>query len=225
MKTLAEIEKGLAERYDGPTFEKNGFTYIPWNESVKQANRVFGIGSYHIEVAEVRQEGEGYMARVRVTVSPSDSNPIVREGVGYNELSTARNAADTAVKGATSDALNRALKLFGDAFGLYLYDKAEVRPDSSQRTTAAPRSAGQSNDRGPSEKQMAVLNKNGYTAEQVAGMTFPQWKGVLDAIFGGQTPAIAPAAKQAAAKTAAPKAKPAKAATEEYDMEPDEIPF
>lgn len=139
------MEKGLAETYSGPTFDKNGFTYIPWNEAAKVANRVFGIDGYHVSVLRVEQLGPGYMAHVKVSVFPSDAAAFSREGIGYNELTgDSGRAHDTAVKGAASDALNRAFKLFGEAFGLALYDKAE-RGDAFSNSKASSQSANRPN--------------------------------------------------------------------------------
>lgn len=230
-KTLAAIEQGLAEVYSGPTYEKNGFTYIPWNEAAKVANRVFGIDGYAVDVLKVEHMGQGYMAHVRVTVFPTDGKPFYRDGIGYNELTGDNGRAhDTAIKGAPSDGFNRALKLFGEAFGLALYDKSETsstrsaqsgnsgnaRPNTQSTDTKAsvPPSTGQRvpNDKRPSEKQMAVLEKNGYSKQQVGGMSFSQWKSVIDDLFAKKTPAIAPAPK-------------AIEAVDNLNLQDDDIPF
>lgn len=190
-KTVEEIEKLLSERYDGPTLEKNGFTYIPWHAAAKVANRIFGIDGYDVVVHEVRREGAGFMACVVVNVSPSDGPSFSREGVGYNELSTRRDGAemvDTAIKGAVSDALNRALKLFGDAFGLYLYDKDDDAHTAAPKQAYAPRQTtdtvtvnnGGGKEFPPSAGQLKFLHSLGYDDSDIAGMSYKVWKPILD---------------------------------------------
>lgn len=199
-KTLAQMEDGLRETYSGPTFEKNGFTYIPWNEAVKVANRVFGIDGYNIEVVRVMELGEGYMAHVRVTVYPSDSKSFIREGIGYNELQgQGGRAHDTAVKGAASDGANRAFKLFGEAFGLALYDKAESAPSGQRPPTASYAGGSSGGDKRPSEKQLPFLLKAGFTQKQIDAMPFAEWKAALDAYFAQPKPSAAKAPAKAAA--------------------------
>ena len=41
-KTASEIESALAVTYDGPTKEKDGFTYIPATQSRRALDRIFG---------------------------------------------------------------------------------------------------------------------------------------------------------------------------------------
>jgi hypothetical protein len=194
----------LEERYDGPTEEKRGYTYIPWVESVNAANEVFGIESYDVEVRQVKREGEGYMAIVRVTVHPADGASFYRDGVGYNEVQTTAKGdemVDTAIKGAVSDALNRALKLFGKRFGLYLYEKAHATGSSAPTTSSKTGSSSGKVGKGarPSEKQLGVLTRAGFTEEQVEGMDFKDWKACVDAIFAKEDPPVAPAGKSKAA--------------------------
>lgn len=79
---------------------------------------VNGIKRDMIEVA--------YKAKVRVSVK-IDNELIVREGTGAgNGICAAKqqfDAYELAIKEAETDAKKRALKSFGDRFGLSLYDK------------------------------------------------------------------------------------------------------
>lgn len=159
-KTIAEIQQGLQAMYDGPIFEKNNFPYIPWNEAAKIANDVFGIDGYDVDVLETRPIGSaGYSATVKVTVYPTDSRSFYRVGIGFNELTGDNGRAhDTAVKGAASDALNRALKLFGTAFGLNLYDKSET-PTGTWKNHNKPAPTG--NAAAGAQKTVTVPNTEG----------------------------------------------------------------
>lgn len=68
----------------------------------------------------------GYQAKVRITVE-IDGVSVIREGYGAGNgqatISTPFDAYELAIKEAETDAKKRALKSFGDRFGLSLYDK------------------------------------------------------------------------------------------------------
>lgn len=208
MKTLAQVTELLSKPYNGPTQEKNGFTYIPWNESVKAANRVFGIDGYSMDTLRVWREGAGYAALVRVTVQTSDSQPFHRDGIGYNDVTTRRDGAemiDTAIKGAASDAANRAFKLFGEAFGLNLYDKAgghgssgsAARTDTATARPQAARPAREDDGEEPTAKQIEWLIKKNLATDEddaIAKFTKESAKAALDVAFkGGNAKPAAPA--------------------------------
>jgi hypothetical protein len=228
-KAVAQMQAALAKDYAGPTFEKDGRTYIPWNEAVKAANEVFGIDGYDITVKQVRREGDGYVAIVSVTAYPTDGRPIVREGVGYNdELQTkaGKPLTDMSIKGAASDALNRALKLFGSAFGLNLYDKEPAAQERSNggaasrgQSSGARSSNGSSKRSGPTEKQVEWLVKKGVveSEEEALEMTFEQAKAALDEVFNGGGNGKGNSAKAKAASTARRTGTP--------DDEDEELPF
>lgn len=173
MKTTTEVQEALKVAYSGPTKEKNGMTYIPWNYAVEAANALFDpdgwdsqIMEYHRETItnEEGKETNGYAATVRVTVFTSDGRPVTRDGLGFNEMQFTRNGEamiDPAIKGAASGAILRALVLFGSAFGLDLYHKdGTSAPHTSGGSTAAPAN-GSAPKYPASEKQQASLRKNG----------------------------------------------------------------
>lgn len=109
--------------------------YIEGWHAMAEANRIFGFGgwSYYIDDVSVVAQGErpigkdkkpgwgvSYIARVQVTVGD-----VIRQDVGSGhgydlDLGLAH---ESAIKEAVTDALKRALRSFGNPFGLALYDK------------------------------------------------------------------------------------------------------
>jgi hypothetical protein len=203
-ESLEALEAKLAERYDGPLSQREGaggklFTYIPWTETVRRLNAVFGAFGWDTHVVSVTFVDGVYTVAVELTVSgqfkqtrqrgdaldeyiDSESKTVV--GVGS---AVARGQSDdNASKAALSDAISRAAKLLGDQFGFFLYEKAEKTsgatnggyktPASSSASSAASGDLG----RRPSEKQAAILNKQGIAYES---MPFAEWKAALDAYF------------------------------------------
>lgn len=109
--------------------------YIQGWQAIEDANKTFGYGTWSCEtiynrevcridvkVGQAKADGYkvGYEAKVRITV-----NHIVREGTGLGS-GVARDLFDCielAAKEAETDAIKRALRSFGNIFGLALYDK------------------------------------------------------------------------------------------------------
>lgn len=203
--TLQIVLEGLQKRYDGVTREIDGNTYIPWNESVKQANAIFGSLGWSSEVREFKEvqvgESLGFRATVRVTVPVLRDVPGMdsyHDGVGYSEVGytkSGRPLTDTAVKAAESDGISRALKKFGDAFGLYLYEK-DATPVSSRGvdfnklrengTTTSSTTTATSNGNAPSAKQFEFIEKNfgAYlSADILNAISGAHAKQMLDALW------------------------------------------
>lgn len=114
-------------------------SYLETHDVIRMANAIFGIGKWGHEIVDLRQipgvtvtgrDGKvghqtGYVCIVRLIVQGC----IPVSGVGYGDAVEYRESApvtahELAAKEAESDALKRALKNFGDQFGLALYDKA-----------------------------------------------------------------------------------------------------
>lgn len=118
-------------------------SYIETHDAIRTANDIFGFGRWGHEVQELRligtapiqnREGKkgihvGYLCVVRLTVRVDEIPFPVTSGVGYGDATEYRQgfamvtAHELAAKEAESDALKRALKNYGDQFGLALYDK------------------------------------------------------------------------------------------------------
>ena len=141
------------------------FSYIEGHVAISEANRVFGFGGWGYElVADVTLReienvdpytGEvkrvrAYSAPVRVTVPGAPP----RTDVGFHAVTEeTAEGHETALKGAVTDGLKRALRSFGNRFGNGLYgeqqpagaaphpERVPVRADarSNQRPASSPR--------------------------------------------------------------------------------------
>lgn len=116
--------------------------YLEGWHVIAEANRIFGFDGWSYEaidtkcvaesarqIGKAKRDGWGvtYTSRVRVIVQG-----IVREdfGAGHGYDVDLGLAHESAIKEAVTDALKRALRTFGNPFGLALYDKsrANVEP-------------------------------------------------------------------------------------------------
>lgn len=111
--------------------------YIEGWHAIAEANRIFGFDGWSYAVVELSEchpprENKGnngttmavsYIARIRVT-----AGDVSREDVGFGSGFAAQlgDAYEGAVKEAVTDALKRALRTFGNVFGLALYDKSRA---------------------------------------------------------------------------------------------------
>jgi len=129
-----------------------GFDYVEGWHAIAEANRIFGHDGWDRETVEMKMLGEpeqdakqlwrvAYHCRVRITVRTEGRN-IVRDGSGYGSgiVRDLRDAHESAIKEAETDAMKRALMTFGNPFGLALYDKKQenVVDDSKPARPAAP---------------------------------------------------------------------------------------
>lgn len=134
--------------------------YLEGWHVIAEANRIFGFDGWAYETVDTKCVSEGprkigkaqkdgwgvtYTSRVRVTVKG-----IVREdfGAGHGYDVDLGLAHESAVKEAVTDALKRALRTFGNPFGLALYDKTRanvevVEQEHPPAKVAKPTSAAQ----------------------------------------------------------------------------------
>ena len=151
-KQLQELSEPLSQHVvKVRTQSGRALSYIEGWWAIHEANRIFGFGGWHQELAEVRcvsererkigrdkKDGWGvsYVAKVRVTV-----NGVIREGIGAGHGIDADlgQAHESAIKEAATDAMKRALMTFGNQFGLALYDKdqrnVEDRPPNLEQVS------------------------------------------------------------------------------------------
>ena len=111
--------------------------YIEGWHAIAEANRIFGHGSWSYTITTLSKDnlcegkdGKGnpqwqaaYTCIVRVVVGDA-----VREDVGFGSgfAKQVGDAIEGATKEAVTDALKRALRTFGNPFGLALYDKTRA---------------------------------------------------------------------------------------------------
>lgn len=115
-----------------------GYDYVEGWMAIAEANRIFGFDGWTRETLETQQLGDpelvganwrvAYRCRVRVTVFAGE-RAIVRDGSGYGSgiVKDVRDAHESAIKEAETDAMKRALMTFGNPFGLALYDKKQAQ--------------------------------------------------------------------------------------------------
>ena len=106
--------------------------YVDGLHCIREANRIFGHDGWSYRITRLEmvsrlttakpQVRVGYLATVEVTV-----DGVVREGsaVGSGMVApdSEADAHESAIKEAETDAMKRALRTFGNTFGLALYDK------------------------------------------------------------------------------------------------------
>ena len=229
LKTVEEIETALRDRARADEVlsrvdkgNRGKFTYIPWNETARMMNEVFGVfGWSTYKVSSVDDVERGvyiYDGSLIVRAMAGDEvieKQLTGRGVGIVSKGSLekgdREAHDTAAKGARSDFLSVAAKCLGEAFGIFLYDKgdpahtegyvaahagAAVQIATTHETSTAP----QVSKPAPtadgkiglaSEKQAAVMRKNGWNDAQIAELDYATLKAVMDGCFG-KSPKIDP---------------------------------
>ncbi len=126
------------------------FNYIEGHIAISEANRIFGFGGWGVELAgEVtlreienvdRATGEvtrtlAYSAPVRVTVPGAPP----RTDIGFHAMTDQTpDGHETAIKGAVTDGMKRALRSFGDRFGNSLYGEHPAALQSGSADSLAP---------------------------------------------------------------------------------------
>ena len=132
----AELRKPLDSRHVKPAkqYGPKG-DYIEGWFAIAEANRIFGEGAWSYEIADLRLVSERdreigpqkkpgfgvtYIARIVVTVGGVQREDV---GAGHGYDVDCGLAHESAIKEAVTDALKRALRTFGNPFGLALYDK------------------------------------------------------------------------------------------------------
>ena len=131
--------------------------YIEGWHAIAEANRIFGFGGWSYTIAmtqdslregvDSRQNPQWQAAYTCIcTVTVGD---VTRQDVGFGSgfAKQVGDAIEGATKEAATDALKRALRSFGNAFGLALYDKSRANvqaappPMISEATLAAIKQA------------------------------------------------------------------------------------
>lgn len=132
-------------------------SYLEGFDVIDTANRIFGYGNWNYAISTLEQVSResnhnqniviGYKAIVIVKISNSQhTQHISREDVGFGTgiAKTLCDAHEGASKEAVTDALKRALRSFGNQFGLSLYDKTKNH-QTTQPHTQQPKPSNQVN--------------------------------------------------------------------------------
>lgn len=133
------------------------YSYIETHHAIRTANRIFGFGGWGYRIVEQREiaavpvtgeRGPGYMVgwycRVELTVGscPPVSGSGYGDGIEYGGERSRIKACELALKESESDALKRALRNYGDQFGLILYakdnERAAIENESKQAVAREP---------------------------------------------------------------------------------------
>lgn len=117
--------------------------YVDGYHVVSEANRIFGEEGWSYEVTRLEKVSEqtvetqkgpqyrvGYLCAVRVHVLVLGERSFkegVAVGTGVGSPNTIADHHESAVKEAETDALKRALRTYGNTFGLALYDKEKAQ--------------------------------------------------------------------------------------------------
>lgn len=150
-KLAAPLDPGRVKKREGGG--GRSLSYLESHDVIRTANDVFGIGgwSYNVNALDHlgtekfigRDAREGHRTAYRATVSVF-VNGTEYGDVGYGDATEYTNSTLTthelASKEAVSDAVKRALRNFGDQFGLCLY--AKDAPEHNGRNASASTDGG-----------------------------------------------------------------------------------
>lgn len=138
-KVTPELNKKLDPANIKPAPKGKFGDYVDGYHVISEANRIFGNGGWSYEITRLeraslseftlkgrdgdyQQVRASYLCTVRVTVAG-----VCREGaavgMGAGKPENVGDVIESAAKEAETDALKRALRTFGNTFGLALYDK------------------------------------------------------------------------------------------------------
>ncbi len=156
--------------------------YLEGHDVIDMANSVFGYHAWSYKVTRLEVASAVWLATVVLTVNTPDGETIEREDVGVGVPAVPRDqsvaspdAEETAIKGAVTDALKRALRTFGNAFGNSLYDKADnyaaTHRDEQPMRIARSEDSDEETRTCPSCDQPMVL-RNGLTRD---GRPYSGW--------------------------------------------------
>jgi DNA recombination protein Rad52 len=156
------INRDLAQPLDGDLIAQRkgaggvSLDYIESHAAIQTANDIFGRGNWSFAVRDLQRVWEGtrqtrngekpavaYTAVVCVKVGD-----VVKEDVGYGDGmgSDLGDATELACKEAVSDAMKRCLRMFGDPFGLVLYEKNKHERASRIKTRKSSAQAKEDGD-------------------------------------------------------------------------------
>ena len=147
----AELNKKLDPAAIKPAPQGKFGDYVDGYHVISEANRIFGNGGWSYEITRLQEahratvqtaRGEqfrcSYLCTVKVTVGDTFKEGSA-VGMGSGKPENMGDVIESAVKEAETDALKRALRTYGNTFGLALYDKSRenIGVEASDTETAA----------------------------------------------------------------------------------------
>ena len=159
--------------------------YLAAYDVINKANEVFGYGAWGTTIISLDLHETGGRTTCVVTLELSVDGCLPRQDVGVNiSAGGSPEALETAIKGAASDALKRAMRHFGKQFGNSLYDKDRDNGHKATTpvTTKGPRQIAASADqlKGWLEAKASKSTLKGAISDAQVGFL----AGLLSEIFG-----------------------------------------
>ena len=109
--------------------------YVDGHHIVSEANRIFGYGGWSYEITRLQETSRietssgqsrvSFLCTVKVHVGDTFKEGSA-VGMGAGKADNIGDVIESAVKEAETDALKRALRTYGNTFGLALYDKTQA---------------------------------------------------------------------------------------------------
>lgn len=128
-----KLDQDMISKRDGPSGAK--VHYIETWKAIAQTNRLFGFNGWSSKIMEINLDfidqvngrfTAGVSAIVRITLKDGSFREDIGYGISENQKQKGK-ALEQGKKKAVSDALKRALKAFGHALGLSVYDKDHLK--------------------------------------------------------------------------------------------------
>ena len=132
----AELNKKLDPAAIKPAPQGKFGDYVDGYHVISEANRIFGNGGWSYEITRLQESHRAtvqtargdqfrcsYLCTVKVTVGDTFKEGSA-VGMGSGKPENIGDVIESAVKEAETDALKRALRTYGNTFGLALYDKS-----------------------------------------------------------------------------------------------------
>lgn len=133
-KISAELNKKLDPAAIKPAPQGKFGDYVDGYHVISEANRIFGNGGWSYEITRLVETSRidvkggtqvrvSYLCTVKVHIGDTFKEGSA-VGMGSGKPENLGDVIESAVKEAETDALKRALRTYGNTFGLALYDKA-----------------------------------------------------------------------------------------------------
>ena len=193
---IAQLNQPLSPEFVGERETREGrmVQYLEGWAAIQQANRIFGFDGWGAELIDgviyhplrlVDDGGEQlatgiYQATVRVSVK--GCLPKTDVGCAFVRHDTPEDH-EKALKGAVTDATKRALRHFGEQFGLKLYDK---RPQANASFESPTPQRSRPADGEMRRRVIELSGRLGMTEEQALASIYEHFETPLDELNGDQ---------------------------------------